>query len=158
MKYFFDRENTNKLIKESNTWVGTPWKHCVGVKQRGCDCIHFVINTFLAIGVPFKKTPKNMFYDRNVYNHNPERQVYDKIVEHFNFEEVPDDPSQWKAGDMIGIKVGLVEGHFGIIVPPYIYSANAAAGQVVKENYKADSSLIKKVGFVVRVLKGDNNG
>lgn len=32
----------SRIIKEAKEWVGTPWQHHVGVKQIGCDCVHFI--------------------------------------------------------------------------------------------------------------------
>lgn len=48
------RKIEEEIIKEAKEWIGTPWQHHVGLKQVGCDCIHFIkgIAENLKINIP----------------------------------------------------------------------------------------------------------
>lgn len=39
------------MVREALSWVGTPFHDASGVKGVGCDCAHFLIRVYAAVGL-----------------------------------------------------------------------------------------------------------
>lgn len=39
------------IVREAETWIGTPFRHAASVKGQGVDCGLFVLRTMQALGL-----------------------------------------------------------------------------------------------------------
>lgn len=81
---FFIKENANALMHEASEIVNSiPWKmhkadfgRALTPEERkaviveAVDCLHFVINIFLGVGVDSSEEIEALFFDKNDVNHS----------------------------------------------------------------------------------------
>lgn len=121
-KWFFDNEDKlAELQKEMESWKGTPYKHHIGVKNKGCDCIHFIVNALKPIGVFHGRNIVIPKYPRDWHLHNGQRLMVEGIKNQMNVEEV--DREKPKDGDVILYEFGLHEAHGGIYYRGHVLQA-----------------------------------
>jgi len=55
----YERELTERLVKEALEWVGTPFAHQGKLKRVGVDCVHFIDCVGENIGLKGERIPSN---------------------------------------------------------------------------------------------------
>jgi cell wall-associated NlpC family hydrolase len=78
--YFDDPEKQRDLKIICEEWIGTPYRHHVGVKGHGADCIHFVARVFEEMGI--LKWRKNIVpdYPRDWHLHNTRELLLERLI------------------------------------------------------------------------------
>jgi cell wall-associated NlpC family hydrolase len=133
--YFFDKENLVRLKSEICSWHDTPYKHWTGVKGRGCDCIHFIVRAYKAVGADKGRQIIIPKYPKDWHLHNGQKLLVDGIKAQFDAVEV--DPKEPKNGDIILYKFGLHEAHGGLFMDGYVHQALTDIG-VQKRRFEED--------------------
>lgn len=119
--FFAEAEALDKLNKEISTWKNTPYRHWSGVKGRGCDCIHFIVQVYRAVGATKRKTIVIPKYPHDWHLHNGQKLLVEGIKAQFDCVEV--DSKEPKNGDLILYKFGLHEAHGGLYIDGYVHQA-----------------------------------
>jgi hypothetical protein len=152
MKYYFEDENKREVLyNELESWLFTPFKHHVGVKNLGCDCIHFILRIYEAMKIlpPGKiRVPK---YPKDWHIHNDEELLYQNIKKFPFFEELEVVDGEPVLGVMDGDvylhKFGLANSHSAIYCRDHIYHAITDSG-VQRTQWGMDKfSKVRSCGF-----------
>ena len=149
MKYFFeDIENQKQLKIILDSWLDTPFRHRCGVKNLGCDCIHFVVKVFEELGI--LKWRKDLIpdYPRDQHLHNTREALLEGIIREFNVEEV--DLNHLMNGDIILSHYGKASAHAAIYYDGRVYQALDDIG--VRHILFGDRGFRRQMKFVLRVL------
>jgi cell wall-associated NlpC family hydrolase len=106
-----DENYGENIIKEANTWIGTPYKHFSSVKGAGADCALFIMRVYANCGLIKYKQPE--FYANDWSLHNPKREIFREIVLQscHQIEE-----KQLKKGDIILYQFGKAMSHGAILM------------------------------------------
>lgn len=150
MKYYFedlDKQRRLKIILEE--WVDTPFRHHVGVKQVGCDCIHFAARVFEEMGLV--RWRKNLFpnYPYDWHLHNTRELLAEGIEQNLNVEKLDKDSPKMN-GDILLHHYGKAASHAGIYFDDYVYQALTDIG--VKKIHVSDKTFKKQMKFIYRIL------
>ena len=147
--YFEDIERQKQLEKILNEWIGTPFRHHCGVKNLGCDCIHFVARVFEEVGCLTWR--KNMIsdYPKDWHVHNTRELLAEKILENMHVKKI--ELSELNNGDIILSHYGKAASHAGIYFKAYVYQALNKIG-VCKINF-ADRAFRKRMKFAYRLFE-----
>lgn len=151
MKYYFeDVEKQKELKKILDEWENTPFKHHIGVKGFGCDCIHFVgmVLNEMRLFVFNKKTVPD--YPKDWHLHNTREILSEGIESRLNIEKKSINDSLMN-GDIILSHYGKAASHAGIFFDNYVHQALNDIG--VKKIHISDQKFKKKMKFVYRILK-----
>ena len=97
----------NKLIKEVESWIGTPWIHNQASKGVGADCVQFLVNSFKNIGV-LPEEYKTRKYDKDWAMHNARSILREELV------KIAEQVQDIKEGDIVLFITGKTSGHIGI--------------------------------------------
>jgi len=153
MKYFFkDIENQKKLKRILKEWEGTPYRHWSGVKQGGCDCIHFVVKVLEEFGFgPFKIQK----YPRDWHLHRDEERLLNGIRIALNgkveeYKERKDALVIPINGDIILYQFGKVISHAGIYFDNHVYQSLNNIG--IQKRKWADKTWYKRMKYIHRLL------
>ena len=145
MDLFESKEKQNELKMILDSWVNTPFKHHCGVKNKGCDCIHFVARVFEEMGiVTLSKVPN---YPRDWHLHNTRELLSEAIENYLTVEKVK--LNSLKNGDIILSHYGKAASHAAIYFDGYVYQAIIDIG-VCKINFK-DKKFKKIMKFAYRI-------
>jgi len=162
--YFDDTEKQAELKRILDSWTGTPFKHHTGVKQRGCDCIHFVAKTYEEMGlIILKKVPE---YPHDWHMHNTRELLLIGIIKYLDGiayilekgdpdllaglgAEVSGEEYNPMNGDIILSHYGKASSHAAIYFDDYIYQAVNNVG-VCKIQY-SDKVFRRQMRFAYRV-------
>lgn len=149
MKYFFDDiERRVQLAEVLQSWVGTPWRHRMAVKGKGCDCIQFVVAVMDEVCV--LKMSRVIFpdYAPDWHMHDTREQLYDGVKKYIRVEDVGfADP--WD-GDIMLFHYGKAAAHAAIYSGGRIYQSVMKRG-VGKFSLKG-SAWWSRRAFNLRVL------
>lgn len=147
MYYFEDIEKQKELKIIIDSWLGTPYKHHIGVKGMGCDCIHLIARVFEEMGkLPIiKRLPD---YPRDWHLHNTRELLLEKIQKYLKGEilSIHDDMLN---GDIVLSHYGKAASHAGIYFNNYVYQSLDNIG-VRKINFN-DQTFKKKMKFIYRI-------
>ena len=102
-------ETRNKIVKEAESWIRTPFMGHTGVKGLGVDCVHLVAAVYVAAGV-LKAPVEFPRYTLGAGSHLESSLVVDSVVKTGRFCLV----DNIQPGDMIGFRCGRVIHHVGI--------------------------------------------
>lgn len=147
MYYFADVEKQKQLEKILTKWLDTPFRHHCGVKDLGCDCIHFVarvceeMNLLTDVIIPD--------YPRDWHLHNTRELLEEGIIDNLNVEKI--NSSESANGDIITSHFGKAASHAGFYFDGYVYQALTDIG-VRKINFN-DKKFKKRMRFAYRILK-----
>lgn len=146
--YFEDIERQDQLKKVLNEWIGTPFRHSCGVKNLGCDCIHFVARVLEEVGALtwYKDMIPN--YPKDWHVHNTRELMSEKIMETGNIKKIK--LSAIKNGDIVLFHYGKAASHAGIYFNNYIYQSLCKIG-VCKIRF-TDKSFKRRMKFAYRLL------
>jgi len=129
-------------------WQGTPFRHHMGIKQVGTDCIHFVLNVLIeAEVIPQISLP---FYDDRVGGRDAEEILISSFMacanaERFKYEE-------WftmQDGDIVVFNADLSSNHCGFFIDGTIW--HCLARRFVDVHQWAH--IKKRVHSVIRVTE-----
>jgi cell wall-associated NlpC family hydrolase len=97
------------IVKESRSWLGTPWRHCQQVKgvKGGIDCVRFLYQVAKTCGVDLEDLPS--YYDRLARGND----IINYLENHF--EKIPIQDRQF--GDILVFKCLGIPHHVGLCVP-----------------------------------------
>jgi len=118
-----------RVLKEAQTWIGTPYHHAASVKGAGVDCGTLLIEVYSNAGVIEKFSPRK--YSRQFHLHRDE-EWYKGYVE--TWASPVEDP---KPGDLVLFKVGRLFAHGAIIIEPgwpYVIHAMAREEFVIPDD------------------------
>ena len=116
----------NRIVAEAKTWIGTPFRGHMGIKGYGVDCVHFALEVYRACGV-IRGEVVLPGYTIDGGSHIALSAV-ETYVAQSGFFKLVTEPD---IGDMIGIKLGRVVHHVGIVVSDVSFlHAHSACGVV----------------------------
>jgi cell wall-associated NlpC family hydrolase len=157
MKYYFeDTAKCEVLYDELRSWLRTPFKHGVGVKGMGCDCIHFVLRVYEAIGAIKPGLMRVPNYPKDWHVHNSEELLYNKFKSLSMFEELEMKDGlpvvSMMDGDVYLHKYGLANSHSSIYCRDKIYHSINGVGVQDTAWYDEKWSSTRKCGFRMLAL------
>ena len=127
--YFNSKKRVERLRIEAESWYKTPYKHRAMKKQRGCDCIHFVIGLFKPFGILPVNTKTIPEYSRDRHLHNTQSLLSDNFKKYKNFKDVfIDGKKDFMDGDVLLFKVGKTIGHAGVFCNGFVYESIVGSG------------------------------
>lgn len=149
MYYFEKVENRKELERILERWLDTPFRHHCGVKDLGCDCVHFTACVFEELGV--LKSCKNLIpdYPRDWHLHNTRELLAEGIERELNVEKVG--LTNLMDGDIVLSHYGKAASHSAIYFERLLYQALDRIG-VCKINF-SDRFFRKQMRFAYRLLK-----
>jgi len=154
MKYFFeDPTKCEALYQEVRSWLRTPFKHGVGVKGMGCDCIHFVLRVFEseAVGAIKPGLMRVPDYPKDWHVHNSEELLFNKFKSLSIFKKLemyegfPVLPIM--DGDVFLHKYGLASSHSAIYCRDKLYHSINGVGVQDTAWYDEKWSKTRTYGF-----------
>lgn len=148
MKGFFEeKENLRYLQSEIAEWKNTPYKHWTGVKGKGADCIHFIVEVYKEVGATKGRAIVIPKYPYDWHLHNGEKLLVDGIRKQFDCKEV--DETKPIDGDLILYQFGLHEAHGGLYLEGNVHQALTGIGVQARE-YK-ERSFYKRMKRAFRI-------
>jgi cell wall-associated NlpC family hydrolase len=153
-RYFANIED--KLREELESWLGTPYRHMSGVKNKGADCIHFVVRILEKFdasqgrNIVVRPYPKdwNLHRGEELLRNEIERQLYVDKIGYRNEQQYLVFSEPIGNGDIILFKFGRLSGHCGIFFNSQVYQTLNRSG-VEKISYWSKDFL----GRVTTVYK-----
>lgn len=122
MKYYFeDLEKQIRLKEILEEWIETPYRHHVGVKQLGCDCIHFVARVLEEMNIIKWRRDLIPDYPKDWHMHNTRQLLKDALEREVNGEWVELGDSM--NGDIVLYHFGKAVSHAAIYFEDYGYQA-----------------------------------
>ena len=146
--YFSSTEKQNQLEEILYSWLGTPFKHWRGVKQNGCDCIHFVVRVFEEIGY-FKKPIKIPWYERDWHLHRSDDKLTDGILKHFRKIKKIDNFDFYN-GDIVLFQFGRTTSHAAIYYQGSFFQSLVQGG--IQKTCAYDENWVKRITKIYRIL------
>lgn len=148
MKWFFEDEQKQKeLYEEIESWLGTPYRHQVGIKGMGTDCIYFVATALHAVGAFKDRAPIIPEYPRDWHLHRGEERLLKGLVHQLDAEYV--DVDYPMNGDVILFQYGRQAAHCSIYYNGGVYQCLTDMG-VFRCSWK-DKNFFKRRKFNLRV-------
>lgn len=120
--YFGSEERQKALFQELEEWKGTPWRHACHVKGAGTDCIGFVYQALVNLGVVDPAITEIPVYNRDWHVHNDEELLYNGMKATPGLEEI-DKEAPRLSGDLWLFHFGKAASHVGIWFDKRIYHA-----------------------------------
>ena len=154
VEYYFENIEKQKELKIIlSSWLDTPYKHHVGVKGLGCDCIHFVHGVFVELGKIPKNNEKLPDYPRDWHIHNTRELLIETIPKYLKGEiyKITGKPYGLCNGDIILSHYGKASSHAGIYFNDYVYQSIDGVG--VKRITFNDQDFKMQMKFIYRILK-----
>ena len=128
------------LVKEAQSWLGTPFHHEACLKGSGVDCGNLLKAVFSASGLPAPATLPH--YPRDFMLHSS-KEWFVEIVLQFA-SELPEGSSPEPA-DVIVFRHGRTYSHGAIVIAwPEIIHADFDARAVIRSNAALEPFLPKK--------------
>lgn len=103
-------DRDEKIIKETESWLGTPWMHGQALKGVGADCVRFIV----AVAKNLDWIPQNYLpppYNQDWALHN-EISILEQELQKFGHKVEP----PYIVGDIITFIYGKCASHAGIYV------------------------------------------
>ena len=145
--YFQEPENLKALLSEILEWEDTPYRHWCGVKNKGVDCIHFIVEVLKAVGATKGRIIVIPKYDKDWHLHNGKKLLVEGIRKQLDCIEV--DPRRPINGDLLLYRFGVQEAHSGIYIDGDVYQALTDIG-VQSRRYK-ERSFYKRMKRAFRI-------
>jgi len=122
-KYFFQEKTKQiELKKVLDSWRHTPYRHWSGVKQRGCDCIHFELGVLNEYEFGPFTMPR---YCRDWHLHNTEELLLTEFKKQFVDKGLAEQVSLStpENGDLLFFKYGKAVSHVAIYFDKCLYQS-----------------------------------
>lgn len=110
----------NEFIKQTRTWLGTPYHHQARLKGVGVDCIGLLVGVANELGLDVESVPTN-------YSRTPDSERLFREIATSGHLERTNDP---KPGDVVFMKVYGQPTHFGLLTDVGFIHADATFGVV----------------------------
>lgn len=150
VKYYFESIEKQKELKNIlESWVGTPYKHHIGVKGMGCDCIHFVGCVMEEMGLLAFDRRTVPEYSRDWHLHNTREILAEGIETRLNVEKLNINDALIN-GDIILSHYGKASSHAGVFFDNYVYQSLDGIG--VRKIVFTDQKFKKQMKFFYRIL------
>jgi cell wall-associated NlpC family hydrolase len=113
MPYFEDQDKQDKLWEIIQSWIGTKHMHGCGVKQKGTDCLHFVLRVFEEMGFGPFKIPK---YSPDWHQHKGDELLLKGLMTQskMKLEQFKPENVTLMNGDLVTFRFGKATSHIGI--------------------------------------------
>ena len=121
-QYFRTITRKMDLIRETRSWLRTPFRDHCAMKAVGCDCVGFAHAVFVAVGAIEQLTFPDYTLDEG--SHSNESKLERVLIDSGHFAEVwhrngwPADMPPLMHGDLLGFHLGRSVHHIGIVVSP----------------------------------------
>jgi cell wall-associated NlpC family hydrolase len=116
------------VLREAETWLGTPYHHMARIKGAGVDCLTFLAEVYAAAGV-IEPVKEIQFYRLDFMRHQSDESYLDALLMRGHEVEVP------LPADVVLYKWGRVFSHGGIVVDwPRIIHASPSVHGVIWAN------------------------
>lgn len=156
-RYFEDKIDI--LREELESWLNTPYKHFSGVKNKGTDCIHYIVNVLNATGANQGKNLVIPFYHKDWHLHRGEELLKTQIEEKLYSEKIAwrEENGTLKCsetvgnGDLILFKFGRLSGHCGMFCGNQVYQSLNYSG-VEKISFH-NSNFLKRITDIYKIYK-----
>jgi len=149
--YYFDNKEKDAQLKIIlDEWLDTPFKHHCGVKNLGCDCIHFAIRVFEEMGLMAYTKDMIPDYPRDWHLHNTREALLEAIFKHLDVEQIELNSNVHINGDIILSHYGQASSHVGILYGKHVYQSLTGLG--VKRIHFDDQKFKKQMKFIFRIL------
>ena len=102
---------SERIVAEAMTWIGTPYHHQACVKGAGVDCAMLIVGVARNIGLEVLNIPTNYSPQWHIHQDDP---WLIRVIESYGCKQVPIEET--KPGHIICFKVGRTFGHLGIMV------------------------------------------
>lgn len=135
--------DTRKLIvKQSQSWLGTPYHHRARVKGAGVDCAQLLIAVYGDCGL-IAADFDVAEYPMDWHMHRNEERYLNHVLEHAHKVDVP------LEGDMALFKFGRTVSHAAIVVewPFVVHAYRPDRACVLSDVSKSDELTARLVGF-----------
>lgn len=142
-----DKQNQLKIILDE--WIGTPFRHYCGVKNIGCDCMHFIIRVFEEMNLLTLNKNNIPYYSKDWFLHDTKELLQNEILKRPDVKEVCFNDRL--NGDVILFYFGKALSHAGIYFDNYVYQSIYDMG-VCKINVE-DKKFKKRIRFLYRYLQ-----
>lgn len=106
------------VVRESLTWIGTPWQHGQGLKGVGVDCVHLPLRVAQALGlIDTSYTPAPYSQQWHLHKRRGEDEMLLGILAQFPLVEIP--KAQRQPGDLLVFRWIPRQpcAHMGILLP-----------------------------------------
>lgn len=119
------------IVKEAQSWLGTPFAHFQCCKHAGVDCAHLIIGVGKEVGIfpPDFSVP----YYSPQWLLDKKATLLLETLAWAGFTEKP--PKERLAGDVLVFEVGAVECHVGICV---------GAGEMIHAHHARATSRVRR--------------
>ena len=98
----YDMPDSNTIVTQARTWIGTPFHHQARLKGKGCDCLGLIVGVVDELGLKDKHGQPLAGYDEVTYSKEPDgAYLTEKLT--VLLDEVPIAEAQ--AGDLALFKV-----------------------------------------------------
>lgn len=148
-RYFENPSRQNELREILASWEGTPFRHWCGVKQEGCDCIHFIVRVLEETGYLEPNKVKIPWYPHDWHLHNDEELLLAGMKKYLKYENVGfANPLN---GDIILYEFGKTKSHTAFFLDDHIYHAVFSIGVLRSPWSEGEWRKRRKKG--IRLLK-----
>jgi hypothetical protein len=121
-------EQRAKIVAETKSWIGTPYRGWSRVKgpKGGVDCGQILAGVYMNAGFLSTNTELPKYYSLSVAQHKESTEYVDLISKYF--DEIPE--AEVLPGDIVVYKLGLAFAHAALVVewPAFVVHAFAHGG------------------------------
>lgn len=157
-RYFDTEEKIETLRAELLSWKNTPYKHCVGVKGAGVDCIFYVLRTLEAVGATNGKRIYIPPYPKDWHLHRGEQLLKEGIERELELVMIGERKGKFLLmrediadGDIILYKFGRHAAHCGIYLGKQVHQTLSHSG--VETRSWNDSDMKPRTTYVYKVVR-----
>lgn len=117
------------VVREAESWIGTPFADCCDVKGAGVDCAMLLVRVYCDLGLAPKVDPRP--YKPQWFLHQDEP-LFREWIEKSGARKIPVIEAQ--EGDIFILNFGKHASHGAIVVGPYsMIHAFKPAGKVIRD-------------------------
>jgi cell wall-associated NlpC family hydrolase len=127
------------LVKETLSWIGTPYRGWSCLKGAGTDCGQLLYGIYRACGfVPALDLPKD--YSLQAAQHQESTEYVDTVA--IYFREITE--AEVKPADIVVYKLGLAYSHAGVVISWPDYLVHAVGRHGVSGTHGLKNPLFRK--------------